>query len=36
MKKLIQFSIFKGEKYYVAGCIDLPVVTQALSLDELA
>jgi len=35
MKKTIQVHIFKGEKYYVAECMDLPVVTQALTLDEL-
>jgi predicted RNase H-like HicB family nuclease len=27
--------IHKGEKYYVAECIDLPVVTQGKTLDEL-
>ena len=36
MKRIIQFRISKGEKYYVAEGIDLPVVTQALTLDELA
>lgn len=36
MKKIIQVHIHKGEKYYIAECIDLPVVTQAESLDELA
>lgn len=35
MKKFIQFHIFKGEKYYVAECTDLPIVTQAKTLDEL-
>ncbi|MBU2446454.1 MAG: type II toxin-antitoxin system HicB family antitoxin [Bacteroidetes bacterium] len=35
MKKIIQVHIFKGEKFFVAECIDLPVVTQAKSLDEL-
>lgn len=28
MKKIIQVHIYKGEKYYVAECLDLPVVTQ--------
>ena len=28
--------ISKGERQFVAECLDLPVVTQALSLDELA
>jgi predicted RNase H-like HicB family nuclease len=36
MKKIIQVSISKGEKYFVADCLDLPVVTQGKTLDELA
>lgn len=36
MKKIIQVYIHKGEKYYVAECLDLPVVTQGKTLDELA
>jgi predicted RNase H-like HicB family nuclease len=36
MKKIIQVHIHKGEKYYVAECLDLPVVTQAETLDKLA
>ncbi len=35
MKKIIQFHVFKGDKYYVAECIDIPVVTQGKTLDEL-
>jgi predicted RNase H-like HicB family nuclease len=35
MKKIVQFHIYKGEKYYIAECIDLPVVTQGKTLDEL-
>lgn len=35
MKSIIQFKIEKGEKYYVASGIDLPIVTQAKTLDEL-
>ena len=35
LKRLIQFKINKGEKYYIAECIDLPIVTQGQSLDEL-
>ena len=34
MKKLVQVRIYKGEKYYVAECIDLPVVSQGKTLDE--
>src|SRR5260370_33938169 len=35
MKRIIQVRIFRGEKYFVAECVDLPVVTQAATLDEL-
>ena len=35
MKKIIQVHIYKGDKYYIAECIDLPVVTQGKNLDEL-
>ncbi len=35
MKKIIQVHIYKGDKYYIAECIDLPVVTQGQTLDEL-
>ncbi|PIZ01220.1 hypothetical protein COY61_00350 [bacterium (Candidatus Gribaldobacteria) CG_4_10_14_0_8_um_filter_33_9] len=36
MKNIIQIHIYKGEKYYIAQGIDLPVVTQGKTLDELA
>ena len=36
MKKIIQAHIYKGEKYFVAECVDVPVVTQGKTLDELA
>jgi predicted RNase H-like HicB family nuclease len=35
MKRIIQVRIFRGDKYFVAECFDLPVVTQALTLDAL-
>ncbi|MBM2815919.1 MAG: hypothetical protein HW421_2681 [Ignavibacteria bacterium] len=35
MKKIIQVQIYKGEKYYIAECVGIPVITQAKSLDEL-
>ena len=35
MKRIIQVHLYKGEKYYVAECLDLPVVTQGKTLDEL-
>jgi predicted RNase H-like HicB family nuclease len=36
MKRTIQVRITKGERQFVAECLDLPVVTQAPTLDELA
>jgi predicted RNase H-like HicB family nuclease len=36
MKKTIQVRISRGENLYIAECLDLPVVTQAATLDELA
>jgi len=35
MKHTIQVRIFRGERQYVAESLDLPVVTQAPTLDEL-
>jgi predicted RNase H-like HicB family nuclease len=34
-RRIIHFRIYKGEKYYVAECIDLPIVTQGKTLDEV-
>ena len=36
MKRTIQFRISRGDSQYVAECIDLPIITQAKTLDELA
>ena len=36
MRQIIQFQIYKGDKYYVAEGVTLPVVTQGKTLDELA
>ena len=36
MKHIIQVYVSKGDKYYVAEGIDLPIVTQGETLDELA
>ncbi|OGN11394.1 MAG: hypothetical protein A3C71_00915 [Candidatus Yanofskybacteria bacterium RIFCSPHIGHO2_02_FULL_43_15c] len=36
MKHIIQIAISKGEKYYIAQGVDLPIVTQGKTLDELA
>ena len=35
MKRIIQVRVFRGDKYFVAECFDLPVVTQAATLDQL-
>ncbi len=35
MKNIIQAHIYKSGKYFVAECVDLPVVTQGKTLDEL-
>lgn len=35
MRKIIQARIYLGENYYVGECIDLPVVTQGKTLDEV-
>jgi predicted RNase H-like HicB family nuclease len=35
MKRVIQFKIYKGEKYYIAESIDLPIVTQGKTIDEV-
>ena len=34
MKKIIQVKIYKGDKYFIAECVDLPVVSQGKTLDE--
>ena len=35
MKAIIQFTIQKGKKYYMAYGLELPIVTQGRTLDEL-
>ena len=35
MRRTIQVRIFRGETKYVAECLDLPVVTEGGTLDEL-
>ena len=35
MKKVVIVKVYKGEKYYIAECVDLPVVTQGKTLDEV-
>lgn len=36
MKKIIQVRVSKGESQLVGDCIDLPIVSQAKTLDELS
>jgi predicted RNase H-like HicB family nuclease len=36
MRRTIQVRIFRGDSKYVAECLDLPIVTQGDTLDELA
>ena len=35
MKRIIQARIYRGESQYVAECLDLAVVTQGKTLDEV-
>lgn len=35
MRKVIQISIYKGEKYFVAEGVNVPIVTQGKTYDEL-
>ena len=36
LRRTIQVRISRGDRQFVAECLDLPVVTQAATLDELA
>ena len=35
MRQSIKAYVHKGEKYYVAECLEIPVVTQGKTLDEV-
>jgi predicted RNase H-like HicB family nuclease len=35
IRRTIQVRIFRGESRYFADCLDMPVVTEADTLDEL-
>jgi predicted RNase H-like HicB family nuclease len=35
LRRTIQFRIFRGENKYVAECLDLPVVTEGDTLDQV-
>jgi predicted RNase H-like HicB family nuclease len=34
MRNIIQFRIYRGEEKYVVEGVDLPIVTEGMSLDE--
>jgi predicted RNase H-like HicB family nuclease len=34
MKKIIHFNITLGDNLYVAECVEFPIVTQGLTIDE--
>lgn len=36
MQHIIQFRIYKGEKFYIGEGLDLPIVTQGNTIDEVA
>ncbi|NHV98943.1 MAG: type II toxin-antitoxin system HicB family antitoxin [Thaumarchaeota archaeon] len=33
--KLVQVKIYRGERYYIAECVDLPLFTYGRTLDEV-
>lgn len=35
MRHIIHVHVYRGEKYYIAECVNLPVVTQGLTLDDV-
>ena len=34
-KRILQFNISRGDSFYIAQGVDVPVITQAKTLDEL-
>lgn len=36
MRSIIQFRVSKGDKKYIAECLDLPIVTEADTLDQIS
>jgi len=34
MRSTIECRIYKGEKFYIAECLDFPVITQGITIDE--
>jgi predicted RNase H-like HicB family nuclease len=35
VRHIIQFKVYKGEKYYIGESVDLPIVTQGKTIDEV-
>ncbi len=35
MKRILMFKVYKGDKYYIGEGLDLPIVTQGATLDEV-
>ncbi|MBO3798844.1 MAG: type II toxin-antitoxin system HicB family antitoxin [Candidatus Brockarchaeota archaeon] len=33
--KLVQVKIYRGERYYIAECVDIPLFTYGRTLDEV-
>ena len=34
LRRTIHATLFKGDRYFVADCLEIPVVTQGLTVDE--
>ena len=34
LRRTIHAAIFRGDRYFVADCLEIPVVTQGLTVDE--
>ena len=34
LRRTIHAALFKGDRYFVADCLEIPVVTQGLTVDE--
>ena len=34
LRRTVHAALFKGERYFIADCLEIPVVTQGLTVDE--
>ena len=34
LRRTVHATLFKGDRYFVADCLEIPVVTQGLTVDE--